>query len=216
MSAKVCAVGTVYGIMNTKDTKLYVGSTSKTLNKRMQSHQSSVRCGSSASLLHIHMRELGIEYFFIFPLQQFKNISKTELHRHEGSAMRTMKSDLNTYIAGRTPQEYRSLECNKILKQRYNNEYYAANATAVNTQVQEYYGKNKEAICERMRRYTLANKESIRQKDHDRYLKDREARLIQSRISVTCICGSTHRVAGKQRHMRSVLHANYMKSIADQ
>lgn len=78
---------TVYIIKNTETDKVYIGSTTQPLSKRMVEHRSRARRGSKAYAIYDEMRRVGIDKFSIYPLVE--NVPEEELHRTELEAIKS-------------------------------------------------------------------------------------------------------------------------------
>lgn len=74
-------MATVYIIRNTENNKVYIGSTTQPLNKRMVEHRSRAKTGKKRYALYKEMRSVGICKFYIEPL--IENVDKDKLFRCE-------------------------------------------------------------------------------------------------------------------------------------
>lgn len=61
--------GTIYKIINNNNSKVYVGSTVKKLNHRMNEHKADAKRKGGTSKLHRAMNELGFDKFVIHPIE---------------------------------------------------------------------------------------------------------------------------------------------------
>lgn len=103
-----------YKIYNTKDDDIYIGSTSrKYLSQRWANHTYSWRqwkkgnLKKGTKLLWKKFSELGIQNFFIKPLEKKLMSNQITHHRYEGTLIKKYKPVLNQQVAGRTDEEYR-------------------------------------------------------------------------------------------------------------
>ena len=78
--------GIVYVITNTVNSKVYVGSTKKTLYMRWREHQNAARNGSAP--LHVAMREVGVENFNIKVVLEVPCNTVRELHEAESRMLK--------------------------------------------------------------------------------------------------------------------------------
>ena len=91
---KYC-VGRVYKISNSVDDKLYIGSTSDTLSRRMCGHRMYCNNGCTSPVYN-HMRTVGIANFNIVLLERMLDVTKEELRAKEDYYIKL----LNTVNAG--------------------------------------------------------------------------------------------------------------------
>ena len=99
--------GKIYKIYNTINDDIYIGSTTQKLCDRMREHRDRHRNEPPDALLYKAFAEYGIDNFFIELIEKCPCNDIEELRRKEGEYMKLIKSSLNTYLAGRTRQEYR-------------------------------------------------------------------------------------------------------------
>ena len=156
------SLGKVYVIRNTGNTKLYVGSTVRTLAQRMAQHRK-IALQNDERPLYSSMREMGVNKFYIELIEDFPCERKEQLNAKEGQHIRALNSQVpngfNSYVAGRTRKEYRA--DNKESLTEVNRDYHAANKESLAVYQKEYRDANKEAILARDREYHRANKEAI-------------------------------------------------------
>ena len=97
--------GRIYKILNYIDDKVYVGSTTQPLSKRMAQHR---RAANRPKIQHyplyMKMKEYGIENFYIELIEAYPCGNSKELRKREGQFIREFGT-LNNLIAGRTSQE---------------------------------------------------------------------------------------------------------------
>lgn len=76
------ALATVYIITNSENDKVYIGSTTQPLHRRMNEHRSRAKQGRGYDLYE-EMRKVGIDKFEIAPLFEIPNATQEEIHRAE-------------------------------------------------------------------------------------------------------------------------------------
>ena len=141
--------GKIYIIRNRVNELTYIGSTCQSLSKRMAQHRRDSRNRQHDTMkLYVLMKELGVDSFYIELLEHFPCNSREELYKKEGECMRNRQSELNSRIQGRTDEEYRKEEREKILvkkKEHYkkNQEYYKQKVKEYSEAHKEYLGKKK-------------------------------------------------------------------------
>ena len=79
--------GKIYKIVNDVNEKIYIGSTTQPLHKRMHSHRTAIK--TKTSNLHSAMKELGVEHFQIILIEDFPCASKRELEAREYAVLDT-------------------------------------------------------------------------------------------------------------------------------
>ena len=125
--------GNIYKILNTVDDSCYIGSTIQPLSKRMAHHR---KCMNNIAkrhrLLYTKMRDLGVANFYIGLLEDYPCDNVEQLRRREGHFIREIGT-LNHMIAGRTKQEHRQDNIERILE--YQKEYAKQNAEYINTPI---------------------------------------------------------------------------------
>ena len=97
--------GKIYKILNNIDNELYIGSTVEPLGQRMAKHRFNAK-GDSNLKVHNHMRNIGIDNFYIELIESYPCNSKEELNSKEGQYIREFGT-LNMAVAGRTQSQYR-------------------------------------------------------------------------------------------------------------
>ena len=96
--------GKIYKILNTIDDEIYVGSTMEKLSTRMKQHRSCTKHGSNYKIYQ-HMRDIGVDKFYIKLIENCPCSSIEELLRKEGEWIRKIGT-LNKIISGRSEAEY--------------------------------------------------------------------------------------------------------------
>ncbi len=101
-------IGRIYKITSPNTEKVYVGSTTQTLNRRFQHHKSEYKTYIDGKTT-THMRSFDIienGEAKITLIYEGIFCTKAELFRLEGEIMQRTKNCCNKTIAGRTQQEY--------------------------------------------------------------------------------------------------------------
>ena len=130
--------GVIYTIRCLNDPNVYVGSTIQSLSVRMGQHrkdyEKNVCLGKNKEIVK-NINEWKIELHELYPC-----LTKQELHRREGEVIREIGT-LNKYIPGRTKNEYRIENADKIKEIR--KEYLLKNVDKIKEQRKEYLLKKK-------------------------------------------------------------------------
>jgi group I intron endonuclease len=167
--------GKIYKIFNTQNDKLYVGSTTQSLNDRLKKHKS---CVNGLSLpFYKAVLEIGKANFYIELIEDYPCNSKQELNAREGYWIKhfdTAKIGYNKNVAGRTVKEHyqeeikgnpeekiknierqkRFLENNKEHRAEYLKEHNEKNKEHYKEYYKEYYQENKDRANEMRRNKT--------------------------------------------------------------
>ena len=97
------SISTVYKIINDIDEKVYIGSTTCKISKRMTEHRRNSRQAIRTSKLYNHMRAIGVQHFKIVCIREYTDISKERLHNREEKYIKrydSIKNGLNTNSMG--------------------------------------------------------------------------------------------------------------------
>ena len=138
--------GKIYVLRSHQTDKIYIGSTTTKLTKRLSSHKSKFKLWKNGKFPYMTAFELmKYDDVYIELLQGYSCDSKMELQKREGEFIRSMKC-VNKVIVGRTDKEYREDNKNKI--KEYNKEYRETNKIKTNRQYE----------CECGGKYTHQNK----------------------------------------------------------
>ena len=115
--------GKIYKILNTIDDEIYVGSTMEKLSTRLKQHRAATTFWSTQKI-HQHMREIGMEKFYIELIENCPCSSKGELLRKEGEWIRKIGT-LNKLISGRSKAEYwkENTDKKKEINRTYKNKH---------------------------------------------------------------------------------------------
>jgi hypothetical protein len=194
--------GKIYKIVNVEDSEVYVGSTCQPLSRRMGNHRKS--CYSKIKKnrkLYKHMRDIGIENFHIYLVEDCPCSNKEELRKREGYWIRKIGT-LNSCIAGRSKAEYYQDNCEKIKAQ--NRENQKKNPEKKKEMDRKYYEKNSEKIKANVRKYHKENYAVIKEKRKEYFQNYRKENREKLKETVECeICGFVGRKTNITRHQKS-------------
>ena len=178
----------IYKITNDYNNDVYVGSTCDTLVRRFINHKLSLNNKKNNNRpIYKLMNEIGFERFRIELIEDYPCQDKYQLRQREGHFIREIGT-LNKKIEGRTKQEYREDNKNKI---------------------QEYYNENKDILIEKNKEYRKANKEKIQEYKKEYYEANKEKVLEK----ITCDCGCIVIKQQLTRHKKTNKHINIMKTL---
>jgi len=157
----------------------YVGSTArKYLSTRFGGHRYLYNKGNYCISAVKVFDEYGVENCIIELIENYPCADRHELHRREGELIRE-RNCVNKSIAGRTKQEYRADNKDKISASH--KIYYRANKEVILAQSTEYYQENREKRLEQQLEYDKKNKDTIRAYQKAYREKNREKRNAYNR-----------------------------------
>ncbi len=176
--------GKIYKIVSPNHTKVYIGSTVKTLDDRFSNHKSRHNCCSTEI---IDVGDARIELIEFFPC-----FDKAELEDREGE-VQLMDWDgcVNRYVAGALRRAGG--------KKEYNKAYREANADKLKADMKAYYEANTDKLKANMKAYNKANSEKINAKKKEK---------------CTCFCGGEYSRSNKTNHQRTKRHMNFVEVIS--
>lgn len=139
------STGKIYAIRSAQTDEIYIGSTKQPLCARMAEHRMTYKYYLMGK--HRHTRSFDILKHgdgYIELLENFPCISKEELSKREGELIRANKTCINKRIEGRSKQQYRQDNKDKISVK--NEEYRKANKDKMSIYQQQYYQNNKDKL----------------------------------------------------------------------
>jgi hypothetical protein len=101
------SLGKIYKIVNDINEDIYIGSTRNSLAKRFGDHKI-LAINSIGFLLHMNMKEIGIEHFRIILIEDYPCTNRNELLRREDYHIQQTKPKYNQRInfTNKTEKEY--------------------------------------------------------------------------------------------------------------
>ena len=167
--------GKIYCVRNRINNEIYVGSTCQTLSQRMAQHrQDSRKSNRQNTLIYKMMAQHGEDKFYIELLEEYPCDNSNQLEKREGELTRELKASLNQKIAGRTLEEYKIDNCDRIKKTKAisDKKYAEKNQEKLKQYRKEYYNRNPEKFKEDAKKYAEENREKIRERDKLYYEKN--------------------------------------------
>ncbi len=186
--------GKIYTIRNYTDNSLiYVGSTTApTLARRLAEHRTNCK-ENTKNTLYNHIINNNWSNWYIELHSYYPCNNRAELNRREGEVIREI-STINKNIAGRTIEEYRKENADKI--KEYQKEYYENNKE----KLKELREENADKIKEYRNKYREENAvyfKKWREENADKINKNKE--------KVCCdICGAFTIKYGLKRHQKTI------------
>jgi hypothetical protein len=181
--------GKIYSIRSYQTDMVYIGSTTQSLAKRIGGHKVNYKAYSVNGKRYISSYEI-IKYpdAYVELIEVFPCSNKMELHRREGEIIRATDNTTNRRIAGRTDQEYRTDNADKI------KQYYQDNKDILKYKKKQYRTENATTIKEQSKQYRADNADTINKKH-------------------ICQCGSSYTKRNRSRHLKSLKHQEYQTII---
>ena len=150
--------GKIYKIVSDLTDKIYIGSTTQPLYKRLGHHKGVYKeslTGKNKHITSFELIKLGdtrIELIEDFPCER-----KEQLNAREGYYIRLNKNIcVNRCIAGRNKQEWYEANKDKVLE--HQKQYREDNKDKVLEQKKQYYEANKAKIAEQQKQYKESKK----------------------------------------------------------
>lgn len=174
--------GKIYAIRSHQTDKMYIGSTTNTLSRRLSYHKTHYkRWKNGERVSYVSSYELmKYDDAYIEVIENYPCSSREELNKREGHYIREMDC-VNMSVAGRDKNEY----------------------------MREYWTNNKDKIKSYSREWRENNKEYIKSKTAE-YLKKNAEKIKQKKSKLTlCECGGKYQNSVKARHLRTKKHISF-------
>lgn len=201
--------GKIYKIVNDVNDKIYIGSTTRSLDERKWEHHSDSRYKSNK--LYNDIRNICLSHFEIELIEEYSCDSRKKLldrERYWICKLDTIKSGYNSELPGTTKKQsdknYRENNKEKIAKQ--NKQYYEKNKDKVLVQCEIYRNNNKEKIYETQKEYRKNNKDLIIEKKKLYREKNKDKIKVTKSRKVVCDCGSVVSNDNLSRHYKTNKH----------
>ena len=178
-------IGRIYKITSPNTDKVYVGSTTGTLHKRMIKHKSEYTqfINGVGRLDHIRSFDV-IEHGDAQMTLIYEGIfnTKAELFRLEGETMQSIENCCNKMLMGRTRREYRD-------------EYDVTHRDFIKERKHVSYEKHRESTLTRVNAYAEQNRDKIRDRQNEKHICE--------------ICQYELTRSNKARHIKTARHIQH-------
>lgn len=182
--------GKIYSIRSYQTDKIYIGSTTQPLSKRLYKHKINFKNYNKGKYCYTTSYEIvKHDDCYVELLELCPCTCKEELLKREGELIREKKNCVNKIIPGRTDKEYYDDN-----KEKYK-QYRLDNKEKTKIYDKQYRIDNEEKIKERYKVYYDTNKEKIKER---------------KKLKITCECGSLVRKSDIRKHERSDKHFDFM------
>ena len=154
--------GKIYTIRSHQTDKIYIGSTTQPLSKRLSCHKANYKNyldGKYQNITSFDIIEYGDAYIEL--LEECPCETKDQLHKREGECIRAEPNCVNKCVAGRTLKEYQIDNADKI--KEIKKEYREKNAEKIKDSSKQYYASNKDKIKENSKTYREQNAKKLKE-----------------------------------------------------
>jgi hypothetical protein len=225
MGDEIYKTGRIYYLCSDKTDDIYIGSTKRSLYRRLSGHKAAYR----KFLRGKYNRNTSFDICKyddcrIYEIEKFNNISKKDLEFIEGNYILNCDC-VNKVCVGRTPEEYREVnrgkinergrdyyKLNKEMIKEKTKEYYNINKDKFIEKGKEYYEKNKEKKLKYQKEYNENHKENKREYDKEYRKKYNEKNKVKRLEKHNCICGGKFVTQNKIQHEKSLKHQNFINN----
>jgi GIY-YIG catalytic domain len=197
--------GKIYAIKSHKISDVYIGSTTRDLEKRLGIHKDhyklfkkGVRSTQISSFSILEHGDAYIQLVELFPCNDRKS-----LERREGQIIKTTPNCVNKIVVGRTVAE-----CRSDNKEHYD-QYRKDNAEKIKQQRHDNYVKNIDEIKKKSKQYRDTHKAEIKERDAKYRMKNLEKLKAFYSEKTKCGCGGSYDRSSKAKHERTNKHKLY-------
>ena len=195
--------GMIYKIVNNENNKVYYGSTTQGLHKRIYDHrQKHNKCMSKN--LGVDLKDCQIILVEKFPCECKYELEKRERYFIENNEC------VNKVIPTRTQKEW--CKNNKAKIAENHKKWSKKNKDKLQEYNKQYREKNKEKAQKYKKQWREINKEQIAKKKNENYKKNKEKINKKQKEKITCECGSVITKSGKAQHCKTKKHIKFINS----
>ena len=164
----------IYRIVLENDSRVYIGSTTNSLCRRMTGHRDTFKRWIDGRWSYCSSYELFMDGIPRIELvEEFPCNSRAELHKREGEIIRATANCVNKLFSGRPYKEWYAANRERLAeKQRM---YRDTNSEEIAKRQKEYREANLEKLREYSRQYAAANREKKREYDRLRRTEQKDA-----------------------------------------
>lgn len=203
--------GKIYKLVDNTTDEVYIGSTTQPLYKRKGGHEGQYKYylkGKTNYVTSFKIVKNG-DYRIVL-IENYPCLDKSQLHEKERHWIQSIEC-VNKVIPNRTDKEYREENKGKI--KEYKKQYYENNKESIKQNVAHFRNNNKEVIKQRNKQFREANKESIKQSNAQYREANKDTMKAKRALNYKCECSAVITHGEKSRHMKSIKHQNYLKSL---
>ena len=171
--------GKIYQIWSPQTDRVYIGSTTQPLHKRLDDHKSNIRTNSKicSAVEIIKLGDAKIELIEEYPCE-----NRQQLTRREGQIIRDHKdTSVNVVIPGRTDKEY--YEDNREKRAVW----YVANREKRAEQNKVWYVANREKRAEQKKVWYATKRDHINQQRRERNASKRAAAPVTEAVTEAAV-----------------------------
>jgi len=194
-----------YKITSTNTDKVYVGSTKKDINERLNQHEQDYKRYQDGKFHYITSFEI-LEYkdYKIELLENKICESKEERSTLECKYIINTHNTVNKHLPGRTKEQY--YQDNKQELNEQQRQYNRENKEQIRERQRQYRQENKEELNEQYRQYYQDNKQELNERHRQRYQNNKQ----ELKRKHNCFCGGKYTKTHKSRHEKSQKHQTFI------
>ena len=190
-------LGTVYRITCDVADVVYIGSTMRSLRRRLQEHRSDSKAwaaGKSRTYCSIfpHMIEHGAEHFKIEPVKQYRVVDARHLRVYATLCIKRAHGACNHNEAFQ-------------IKRLWNRRNYRANRERICEQQRNRYQQHRDQILEQQRNHYQRHRERILEYQRNHYQQHRDRIIARHE----CECGGRFTHQNRTNHIRTKKHQRW-------
>ena len=201
---KLILVGRIYAIKSPNTDKVYIGSTSKTLETRLKTHYKNYNCwlkGKSSYVTSYDILKEGRAYIEL--IEEHEMITRKDLEKKEGIIIKQTENCVNKIINGQSIQEWRALHPEKIHECAKKSQNKMKEKTMLYGITQKPKTKKQKNMSIISHEHYEKNKDSISQR-HKEYREKNKGKRFN------CLCGKSCLLNDKARHEKSDFHLRWL------
>ena len=204
--------GKIYKIVCNKTGKIYIGSTTSELSKRLSEHKRAYKW-SKKNKNYKNMTSYKIiegNNFNIILIEEVNCKSKEELLKRERFYIENIEC-VNKIYPLRTKKEYYNEHETDI--KEYIKQYKEDNKDKLKDYIANYYQKNKMKCRLNQKQYNIDNKDKIKERKKQYYQNNKEKINEKNTVMHNCPCGSCIQKREIRNHLKSKKHIAYVQSL---
>jgi len=200
--------GKIYKVICSETGRVYVGSTTVTLSRRMTNH----RCKKNNNCMTKDFIEPKIFLIEDYPCDRKEQLLSRERYFMESiECVNLIRPIVTKEETLQSIKEW--TQDNKEHIKEYKKNYQQENKEIIKTTKKEYYENNKETILKKNNEYRQNNKDQLNQKAKDYREKNKEKINKRRSEKFTCECGGKFTLKNKSQHFKSKKHIKFLHSL---
>jgi hypothetical protein len=198
----------IYIITSPDTDKVYIGSTTNDLDKRLRDHVNSYTAYLKDKREYITSYELVKQNSYVITELEFVNVETEEqLKERERYYIENTPNCVNKQIPGRTKEEIK--EYAKKYREEHPEEIKAKRDEKKDEKSKynkKYREENNEVIKEKEKISRINRKDKIKAYNNDYYLREKAKIVAQKSQRIECSCGNSYTLNHKSDHEKTAKH----------